>query len=122
VPPHTQAKLITVLRGSIWDIAVDLRPHSLTFGKWTGVELSAENKKQFFIPKGFAHGFVVLSKEAEIFYKCDNYYNPKSESGIYFEDKAINIDWKIAKKDILLSDKDAKLPSFENIKDIFQNL
>jgi len=118
-PPYAQAKLVNVVRGVIWDVAVDLRRNSSTFGEWFGVELSAENRRYVFIPRGFAHGFVVLSEEAELFYKCDNYYNPDSESGIYFNDAHLNIDWKINKNDILLSDKDAKLSVFEKITDIF---
>jgi len=118
-PPYTQAKLVSVLRGQIWDVAVDLRQNSITFGKWFGVEISAENKRCLFVPRGFAHGFVVLSDEAELFYKCDNYYNPHSESGICFSDEDLNIDWKINKNDILLSAKDSNLLAFENSNSVF---
>src|ERR1043165_4954367 len=93
--PYAQAKLIRVLVGKILDIAVDIRKGSPTFGKIFSIELSAENKKQLFIPGGFAHGFSVLSDHAEVLYKCDSFYNKESESGILYNDKTLNIDWKI---------------------------
>ena len=93
--PHCQAKLVSVTVGKVWDVAVDLRKDSPTFGQWFGVELSAENHRQFFIPRGFAHGFSVLSETAVFTYKCDNLYHPESEGGILFNDPDLNIDWKI---------------------------
>lgn len=111
-PPYTQAKLVRVLSGIVLDVAVDVRKDSSTFGKHVAVELSAENKRQFFVPKGFAHGFLVLSETAEFFYKCDDYYYPESEGGIRFDDPTLGIDWKIPTKDIQLSEKDKKLPLF----------
>lgn len=104
-PPFAQAKLVRVIEGRVWDVAVDLRKDSPTFGQWFGVELSAENKKQFFIPRGFAHGFSVLSKTAKFAYKCDNFYNKASEGAILFNDPDLHIDWKI---DTALSNLSAK--------------
>ncbi len=111
-PPFAQAKLVRVLEGIVWDVAVDLRKGSPTFGKWYGVELSGENKKQFFIPRGFAHGFSVLTPTAKFAYKCDNFYNKASEGAILFKDADLNIDWKIDLSKAILSDKDLKNPSF----------
>jgi len=105
-PPYAQTKLVRVLQGAIWDIVVDIRKESPHFGKWVGVELSAENKRQLFVPKGFAHGYAVLSNTAEVFYKCDNLYHKESESGILFNDPALQIDWKINLQDAILSEKD----------------
>ena len=109
-----QAKLVRVLSGVVLDIAVDLRRDSHTFGKHISVELSAENKRQFFVPRGFAHGFVVLSETAEFFYKCDNYYNKEAEGGIIYNDALLNIDWRLPDFDILVSEKDLNLPTFDN--------
>ena len=108
--PFAQTKLLRVVSGKILDVAVDIRKNSKTFGKYFSIELSSENKKQLLIPKGFAHGFSVLSKTVIVNYKCDSLYNKKSESGIYFADKNINIDWKIDEKDMILSEKDKKWP------------
>lgn len=105
-----QAKLVRVIHGAVWDVAMDIRPKSPTFGQWHAVELSAENKKQVFIPRGFAHGFVVLSETALFYYKCDNYYNKASEGGILYNDPELDIDWKLPQTDFLLSDKDRILP------------
>ena len=116
-PPFAQAKLVRVLEGTVWDVAVDLRTASPTFGKWFGVELSADNKKQFFIPRGFAHGFAVLSQTAKFAYKCDNFYNKASEGAVLFNDKELNIDWKIDLTKALLSEKDLKNPSFSSYKE-----
>lgn len=102
----SQAKLVRVIRGKVLDVAVDLRKDSATFGKYVMVELSEENKLQFFIPRGFAHGFLVLSDEAVFTYKVDNVYAPQSEASIRFDDQDINIQWPIAKEDMLLSPKD----------------
>ncbi len=101
-----QGKLVRVTEGAVWDVAVDLRRNSTTFGKWFGVELSAANKKQFFIPRGFAHGFSVQSEFAVLTYKCDNYYNPQAERGIIYNDPVLNIDWKVDPEKALLSAKD----------------
>jgi dTDP-4-dehydrorhamnose 3,5-epimerase len=112
--PYAQTKLVRVLKGSVYDVAVDLRKGSATFGKWFGIELTDKNKKQLLIPKGFAHGFAVLSPDAIFYYKCDQFYNKESEKGIIFNDAVLNIDWKLEEKDILLSDKDKALPLFKN--------
>lgn len=113
---HAQAKLVRVLKGVILDVVVDLRVDSKTFGKHFSIELSAENKKQLFIPRGFAHGFSVLSETAEVFYKCDSYYNKEAEGGIIYNDPALNIDWKLTKEEIKVSEKDLQLPTIENAK------
>jgi len=110
-----QAKLVRVLEGTVLDVAVDLRKNSPTFGKYVAVELSAENKKQLMIPRGFGHGFSVLSKTAVFAYKCDNVYNKASEGGIRFDDPDINIDWKINPKDAILSEKDKNAPMLKDI-------
>jgi dTDP-4-dehydrorhamnose 3,5-epimerase len=108
--PHSQTKLVRVLAGKIFDVAVDLRKGSSTFGKWFGVEISDSNQIQLLIPKGFAHGFSVLSEKAIVLYKCDDFYHPESESGIIYNDPKLNIDWKIPTIDAKVSSKDAKLP------------
>ena len=113
-PPYAQAKLVRCSKGRIYDVAVDIRPNSLTFGKYVKVELSEENKNMLFIPEGFAHGFVVLSDEAELLYKASGEYNPKADSGIKWDDKDINIDWEIDFEPIL-SDKDLKQPLLKDI-------
>lgn len=112
--PSPQTKLIRALEGAIWDVVVDLRKDSKTFGQWYGVELSAENKRQFLIPRGFAHGYSVLSDTAEVFYKCDNFYNKASEGGILYADPALNIDWKIDLNDAIISEKDQVQPLMKN--------
>ena len=110
---HPQGKLVRVIHGAVFDVAVDLRKSSRTFGKWTGVILTEENKKQFFIPKGFAHGFLVLSDEAEFVYKCDEFYHPEDEGGLMWSDPAIGIQWPVEEQmNILLSEKDKKNPPF----------
>lgn len=110
LPPCAQAKLVRVVKGRIWDVAVDLRRGSVTFGKYVGVELTEENKRQFFIPRGFAHGFSVLSEEAVVQYKCDNYYVPQAEGGISFDDPELSIDWRVPREDMVLSPKDLNRP------------
>ncbi len=110
LPPYAQAKLVRVIRGRIWDVAVDLRRGSATFGKYVAVELTEDNKWQFFIPRGFAHGFSVLSEEAVVQYKCDSYYVPQAEGGISFDDPELAIDWKIPREDMVLSPKDLNRP------------
>jgi len=112
---HAQAKLVSVLYGKVQDVVVDLRKESKTFGQHVSMELSSESKKQLFIPRGFAHGFLVLSETAHFLYKCDNYYQKDAEAGIAYDDLTLNIDWKINKADILLSKKDMALPSFKNL-------
>ena len=118
VPPFEQTKLVSCVSGNILDVAVDLRINSKTYGKSFSIELSSENNKQLFIPKGFAHGFQVLSKKAIVSYKVDNYYNPDSDSGIIWNDKDLSIDWKLNIKPIL-SKKDLKLMSFKDLKSPF---
>jgi dTDP-4-dehydrorhamnose 3,5-epimerase len=108
-----QAKLVRVLSGRVLDVAVDLRKNSTTYGKHYSIELSAENKKQLFIPKGFGHGFSVLSESAEFFYKCDNFYNKASEGGIIYNDPSLNIDWKLPLEEIKVSEKDLELPTLQ---------
>ena len=110
--PHEQVKLVRVLEGIILDVAVDIRKGSPTYGKHFAVELSGENKKQLFIPAGFAHGFSVLSEFATVLYKCDSFYNKASEGGILFNDPALELDWKIAGAEAIVSDKDMALPLF----------
>ncbi|HCB88400.1 MAG TPA: dTDP-4-dehydrorhamnose 3,5-epimerase, partial [Porphyromonadaceae bacterium] len=107
-PPHAQAKLVRVVKGKVLDIAVDIRKGSPTFGHHVSIELSGENKRQLFIPRGFAHGFAVLSDEVVFQYKCDNYYVPHSEGGILWNDPALGIDWKLPEEDVILSEKDKK--------------
>jgi len=116
VGEHAQAKLVRVLEGKVLDVAVDLRKNSSTFGEHVAIELSEENKKQLFIPRGFAHGFSVLSDTATFFYKCDNFYNKSAEGGIIYNDKAINIDWGLTLDQIKVSDKDIVLPTLENAR------
>lgn len=113
---HPQAKLVRVIEGEVYDVAVDLRKDSSTFGKYVGVLLSAENKKMFMIPKGFAHGFLVLSEKATFAYKCDDFYHPEDEGGIMFNDETINIDWPKIDCEIVLSEKDKKHPSLKEIE------
>ena len=108
-----QAKLVSCLEGRVWDVAVDLREDSPTFGRWFGVELSAENRLQFYIPRGFAHGFSVLSPTAVFAYKCDNFYNKESEGGIIWNDAELGIDWKLPMSDIILSKKDKVQKTFQ---------
>ncbi|MEA2012110.1 MAG: dTDP-4-dehydrorhamnose 3,5-epimerase [Verrucomicrobiota bacterium] len=111
--PQGQDKLVRVVRGEIYDVAVDVRRDSSTFGQWVGVTLSETNKRQLFIPKGFAHGFCVLSKIADFLYKCTAFYSPEHEKGILWNDSKLNIDWPI--KNPLLSEKDKKLPHLSEI-------
>lgn len=117
--PFAQSKLIRVLAGKILDVVVDIRKGSSTFGKQFSIELSAENKKQLFIPHGFAHGFSVLSERAEVFYKCDQFYNRESEAGIMYNDNELKIDWRIPAGKELISEKDLKLSAFSEHKNNF---
>lgn len=112
---HAQAKLVRVIDGEVLDIAVDVRPGSETYGQYVSVLLSAENNLQLFIPRGFLHGFVVLSDTATFFYKCDNFYNMESECGIHPLDTTLNIDWQMNVEDLILSEKDKIAPSFNEI-------
>ncbi|MCI9593543.1 MAG: dTDP-4-dehydrorhamnose 3,5-epimerase [Lachnospiraceae bacterium] len=115
---YPQGKLVRVIRGAVFDVAVDLRASSKTFGRWFGVELTAENKKQFYIPEGFAHGFLVLSDEAEFVYKCTDFYRPGDEGGLIWNDPEIGIDWPISEgMELILSEKDKK---WGGIKDGFR--
>ena len=111
---HAQAKLVRVTQGEVLDIAVDIRPDSKTYGESFSVVLSGENQKQFFIPRGFAHGFLVLSETATFFYKCDNFYNKESEGGIIFSDPKINIDWQFEFDKLIISEKDQIATEFSN--------
>lgn len=113
-PPFTQSKLVGVIQGKVLDVAVDMRKGSPYFGKSVNVELNEQNKWRLFIPKGFAHGFVVLSENSTFSYKCDNYYMPAHDSGVAFNDPYLNIDWQLKLDKLLLSDKDTKQPTFEN--------
>ena len=108
--PYEQAKLVRVLKGKILDVAVDIRPNSTTFRKYVARELSNQNKRQLFVPEGFAHGFVVLSKEAIVSYKVNQIYNPKSDAGYKFDDTSFKINWLIDKSNLILSEKDKNLP------------
>jgi len=109
---YAQAKLVRVISGAVLDVAVDVRESSPTYGQHVSVELSAENKRQFFVPRGFAHGFVVLSDEAEFFYKCDRFYSKANEGGIRFDDEKLGIDWQIETSQLILSERDLNLPTF----------
>lgn len=113
---HAQAKLVRVLQGEVLDVAVDIRPNSPTFGQYEAVVLSGDNQRQFFVPRGFAHGFLVLSDTATFFYKCDNFYNKESEGGIIYNDKSINIDWSFSSDKLIISEKDKVQPTIENAK------
>jgi dTDP-4-dehydrorhamnose 3,5-epimerase len=113
--PFAQTKLLRVVQGEILDVIVDLRKVQPTYGKSFSVILTAENKKQLLVPKGFAHGFSVLSASADVIYKCDALYNKQSESGLLFNDPLLNIDWKLSQEEIIVSEKDLVLPTFDNI-------
>lgn len=110
----SQAKLVRVIQGKVWDVAVDMRSSSPTFGQWVSVELSGENKRQFFIPRGFAHGFLVLSQEAIFTYKVDNVYAPHAEASVLYSDEDLNIDWRVAETELILSEKDKKAIRFKD--------
>ncbi len=118
--PHPQSKLIRVLQGKILDVAVDIRKDSPTYGKHISIELSAENKKQLLIPRGFAHGFSVLSETAEVSYKCDGFYHKASEGGIRYDDRDLGIDWQLPPEKVLVSPKDLELPVFAECRNNFQ--
>lgn len=114
--PFEQAKLVRVTQGLVFDVAVDLRGGSPTFGKWFGILLSDQNKKQLLIPRGFAHGYSVLSPTAEFVYKCDNYYSKEHEAGIVYNDPLLNINWQVPEKDMLVSEKDRMLAFFTDAR------
>ena len=120
LPPHAQTKLVRVISGRVLDVAVDIRKNSPTFGKYVAVELSGENKKQLLIPRGFAHGFVVLEDDTVFAYKVDNYYSPECDRGIAFDDKNLNIDWILKKEELNLSAKDTKQPNLNETNDLFE--
>jgi len=113
---YAQAKLVRVIKGRVLDVCVDLRKESKTFGKHFSVELSAYNKTQLFVPRGFAHGFIVLENETIFSYKCDNFYNKEAETGIIYNDKDLSIDWRLADEELIISKKDLILPNFKNAK------
>ena len=113
---YAQAKLVRVLQGEVLDVVVDLRKNSPTYGKSFSIVLSETNKRQLYVPRGFAHGYLVCSESAEFFYKCDNFYNQKAEGGIRYDDPELNIDWKFPTPQLLLSPKDLQLPFFEAFK------
>jgi dTDP-4-dehydrorhamnose 3,5-epimerase len=117
--PYAQTKFIRAISGSILDVVLDIRKGSPTYGRHFSIELSAQNKKQLFIPPGFAHGYAVLTQTAEVLYKCDAYYNKQSEGGIYFADPAIAIDWRIPESDRIISEKDQQYPSFAQCQNNF---
>ena len=119
-PPHAQAKLVRVVKGRVLDVAVDLRKGSPTYGKHVAVELSEDNHRQFFIPRGFAHGFAVLSEEAIFQYKCDNYYAPQSEGAVAWNDPDLGIDWGVPLEKAILSEKDMKHPRLKDIDSPFE--
>ena len=111
---HAQAKLVSCLEGKVWDVAVDLRQDSPKFGQWFGVELTPENKRQLYVPRGFGHGFSVLSETAIFSYKCDNFYDKDSEGSVIWNDEELNIDWKLPAEVVVLSEKDQNLPKFSD--------
>jgi dTDP-4-dehydrorhamnose 3,5-epimerase len=116
---NAQAKLVRVLQGEVLDVAVDIRPDSETYGQYEAVVLSGENKTQFFVPRGFAHGFLVLSDSATFFYKCDNFYNKESEGGLIYNDSTVNIDWLFPSENLIISEKDLKQPTLENARKVW---
>jgi dTDP-4-dehydrorhamnose 3,5-epimerase len=116
VGEFAQAKLVRVLEGEVLDVAVDIRPESATFGQYEAVLLTGENQTQFFVPRGFAHGFLVLSETATFFYKCDNFYNKESEGGIIYNDETIAINWQFPTEKLIISDKDKVQPTLKNAR------
>ena len=118
-PPFAQSKLVRVIKGVVLDVAVDIRKGSPTFGQYVSVELTGENHRQFFIPRGFAHGFSVLSEEVIFQYKCDNFYSPQSEGAIAWNDPDLNIDWRIPAEKVVLSEKDSKHPRLKDWQNVF---
>lgn len=121
LPPYAQSKLVRVIKGAVLDVAVDIRQGSPTFGQHVAVELTEDNKHQLFVPRGFAHGFVVLSDQAIFAYKVDNYYSPECDRGLAWNDPDINIDWQVSEQEIQLSGKDTRQPALVNLGDMFQH-
>jgi len=119
--PHAQSKLVRVISGNVLDVAVDIRQGSKTFGQHVAVELTADNKKQMFVPRGFAHGFVVLSESATFAYKVDNYYSPECDRGLAFDDPDLNIDWQLPNDQLQLSIKDTQQPSWAQLGACFDS-
>lgn len=119
LPPHAQTKLVRVLQGTILDVVLDIRQGSPTYGQHYAIELSAENKKQLLVPRGFAHGFSVLSERAVVLYKCDGFYNKESDAGVLYNDPSLNIDWKVPADRAIVSDKDKILPLFKDCRNTF---
>lgn len=119
LPPNAQSKLMRVIEGAVLDIAVDIRRGSPNFGKHVAIELSGSNKRQMFIPRGFAHGYVVLKDNTTVIYKVDNFYSPESDRGLAFDDAELNIDWQLTTSELLLSDKDTQQPRLSELKDSF---
>lgn len=119
LPPHAQTKLVRVIEGKVLDVAVDIRKNSPTFGKHVAIELSGENKRQIFVPRGFAHAFLVLSETATFAYKVDNYYSPECDRGLAYNDPDIAIQWPLALEELLLSEKDTKQPLLKDAKELF---
>ncbi|MEJ7627180.1 MAG: dTDP-4-dehydrorhamnose 3,5-epimerase [Ferruginibacter sp.] len=117
--PHSQTKLVRALQGSILDVVVDMRKNSPSFGKSYSIELTSENKKQLLVPQGFAHGYSVLSETAEVFYKCDNFWNKEAEGGVLYNDPHLNIDWRIPSNKAVISEKDLVYPLFKNTSSSF---
>ncbi|MFA7092814.1 MAG: dTDP-4-dehydrorhamnose 3,5-epimerase [Arcobacteraceae bacterium] len=120
LPPFDQTKLVRVIQGRVLDVAVDIRKNSLTYGQYVAVELSAENKKQMLVPRGFAHGFVVLEDDTVFAYKVDNYYSPQCDRGIAFDDKDLNINWILKQEELKLSAKDTTQPKLHETNDLFE--
>jgi dTDP-4-dehydrorhamnose 3,5-epimerase len=120
VPPHAQAKLVRVLRGAVYDAAVDLRRGSRTYGKWCGARLTADGGEQIFVPRGFAHGYCTLEPDTVVAYKVDGYYAPQSEAGLIWNDPVIGVDWSVPAQSVLVSDKDGKLPSLASFSTPFE--
>jgi len=120
LPPKAQSKLVRVIEGAVLDVAVDIRRGSPSFSQYVAVELSSVNKKQMFIPRGFAHGYVVLTRSATLVYKVDNYYSPKCDRGLAFDDIDLNIDWQLNKQELLLSNKDSQQPRLAELTDFFE--
>lgn len=118
-PPHAQSKLVRVVRGRVLDVAVDIRKGSPTFGRWVAVELSEDNHRQVFIPRGFAHGFAVLSEDAVLQYKCDDFYAPECEEAIAWDDPELAVDWGVPKEKVILSEKDMNHPSLKDAGFLF---
>ena len=118
-PPYTQSKLVRCVKGRVLDVAVDIRKGSPTYGQHVAIELTEENRRQFFVPRGFAHGFSVLSEEAVILYKCDNFYTPEADRGISIQDESLGIDWQISTENTILSEKDLKHPLLKDFNSPF---